>query len=447
MFKLGVHVLPICLALGALDSGVPERSSVIEITAPSVTGTPRPPPCKPTFVLDGVAEDGFNKPDTPFTIRPSCNSLSTKSHAVFVATGPDADQSFGLGALLEDTQVTPDGITVSGLDPGYKAIIVTATDDQGDSLFGSFALLFGSITMPLKVVDEEGEPVLDTNLTAEAFAGIEQHSVTGSSGVAAMANLPPLLVELSASTAGKRIGSMVTIATSSTATLRLPPSSLPVGCSNIVERGPYPGIGSSDQLRDSRSRCDASPGSAICQLSCQNPRLKSCDFYTRCAEETLRCGRNGYPLRYGAKNCRRFVARLDSFSPQGQAWIWKTMLCLQKYLVKPVAASDATCDSVNHEAFQSHPRCYVDSGFCDLPLNDLVQVVVTVKSDLFQGPAIEQALTTAKGCARRYASKIKERVVELRGATGGANAATRFNTIAIFEDVQAYLEKLSPGLA
>ncbi|KAM4064389.1 carboxypeptidase regulatory-like domain-containing protein [Hirsutella rhossiliensis] len=454
MFGFGILLLPVSHALGALNPGLPtavdtKRSSVIGETASSVTG-PHRLSCTPTFVLDGVAEDGFNKPNEPFIIRPSCNSLDTESHAVFMATGTDAAPSLGLGVVLKNTVVTPDGIVVSGLGPGFKAITVAAKDDQGSLLVHSFALLFGSISMPVKVVDEHGKPVPGANVTAESFPGIRQHGVTDNSGTFHMSNLPAMSIELSASTADKRIGSADTIATSSTATLKLLPSSHPIsrGTIHIVKRNPVPGVGLRGQPHKNHAGCVTSPGRAICQPTCQSPPPRSCNFYTRCAEKTLQCGQDGYPLRYGAKNCRRFVARLDSFSPQGQAWIWRTMLCLERALVEPISGRGATCESVKSEAFQSHPRCYVDSGFCDLPLSDIVQVVVTVKSDLFEGPALEQALTAAGGCARHYALKIKEKIDELRGlTTGGADTAARYDTMAVFEDVEAYLEKFgSPDL-
>ncbi|EQL00967.1 hypothetical protein G6O67_005056 [Ophiocordyceps sinensis] len=439
MFKFAFLILPLSHALSAVNSDLPAAvdtvpSSFVGDTASSVTGSDRPPPCTPTFVLQGVSEDDFNKPNTPFNIRPSCNSLDTESHAVFLATGADSESFLGLGAVLGDTVVARDGITVNGLGPGYKAITVTAKDDQGNSLIDTFALFFGSVTMPVKVLDENGKPVPGANVTAEAFPGVRQHGVTDGSGTVNMSNLPAMFVELSASAPDRRVGSSNTLATSSTATLKLVPTSHPLRRGAVVEPSPVLGP-------DTRCSTDNSD-SAICQPMCQSPPPKSCDFYTRCAEETLHCGEEGYPVHYGARNCRRFVARLDSFSSRGQTWIWSTMLCLQRFLVEPISAKDSTCEMVKTQAFESHPRCYVDSGFCDLPLIDIIQVVVTVNFDLFQGPAFKQAASAAGGCARLYVLRVFDKIDQWRRSKAkGGGTAVHFNKMAVLEHVQAYLER------
>ncbi|KAJ6437720.1 stanniocalcin family domain-containing protein [Purpureocillium lavendulum] len=158
--------------------------------------------------------------------------------------------------------------------------------------------------------------------------------------------------------------------------------------------------------------CQDCPGRPICEPTCQVPP-QSCDFYTTCAEATLHCGPDGYPIRYGAKNCGRFVQNLDAFSSAGKAWIWRTMTCLQRALVEPVGRCGATCQAIEDTAFASHPVCYVDSGVCDLPLRDLVEIVVTVNTDLFAGPALEQVFKTASGCAGHYESALGDRISEL----------------------------------
>lgn len=158
--------------------------------------------------------------------------------------------------------------------------------------------------------------------------------------------------------------------------------------------------------------CQDCPGRPICEPNCQIPP-QSCDFYTSCAEETLHCGSDGYPVRYGAKNCGRFVHNLGAFSPSGQAWVWRVMTCLQRALVEPVGRCGATCQVIEDAAFASHPVCYVDSGVCDLPLQDLVEIVVTVNTDLFAGPALEQVFKTAGGCAAHYDRELGARIAEL----------------------------------
>ena len=62
-------------------------------------------------------------------------------------------------------------------------------------------------------------------------------------------------------------------------------------------------------------------------------------------------------------------------------------------------------------AFDSHTKCYVDSGFCSLPLSDYVQITKVVGNALI--PFTDGAWLTAKNggstvvaCARRYTSAL-----------------------------------------
>ena len=62
-------------------------------------------------------------------------------------------------------------------------------------------------------------------------------------------------------------------------------------------------------------------------------------------------------------------------------------------------------------AFDSHTKCYVDSGFCSLPLSDYVQITKVVGNALipFFGGAwltAQNGWNTVVACARRYASAL-----------------------------------------
>lgn len=560
-------------------------SCVMAEVGPTATPT-APPGCTPTFVLDGVTEDGFNNPNTPFIIKPSCNKLDTKSHAVFLHGTPDVGPFPELGTLLRDTTIAPDGITVSGFASGYKTITVAATDDHGNPIVNNFVLLFGSINMPVLVVDENSKPVAGVNVSADATAypGITQYGVTDANGIVIFTNLPPTSIGLFAKAADNKIGFNGVAATSGTFTLRLLPfypasgttsfdvsngttgwvggsnkevpvtkrdtalavdtngqpslqkahaepkvypftktvyikyrfitSEVPGGYfgtqfndyyivsirSNMgdlatdsqsmnglglgafdssggtgwltLQMGVHPktewvqfdvGVSNvADSLYDSSvvvaklgdltcdtcGSCETCPGNPICQPTCQSPPPKSCDFYTRCAEEALECGAGGYPIRYGAKNCHRFQANLKDFSAQGQNWIWGTMTCLQKALIGPVGQCGATCKSVEDAAFKSHPQCYVDNGVCNLPLNDMVQLIITVNTDLFAGPALDQVLATAKGCASHYIAEIEARIDELKKLAEQAvvDAVVYYAKIVVLEGLKKYFQKYVPSL-
>ena len=55
--------------------------------------------------------------------------------------------------------------------------------------------------------------------------------------------------------------------------------------------------------------------------------------------------------------------------------------------------------SVRTLAFDSHPECYVDAGFCQLPLSDWFAVAATIDGrDWLSRDAQRQLTTTARAC-------------------------------------------------
>jgi len=121
-------------------------------------------------------------------------------------------------------------------------------------------------------------------------------------------------------------------------------------------------------------------------------------FYA-CAEETLGCGPDGYLLGYGAKYAERFYRRTRPWmSPAGRRWLDATLVCLQTTLRDSIDAT-LSCDEVSTIAYDSHPACYVDSGFCSLPWSDWLKVVATVDgADWLSRDAQRQITATAKAC-------------------------------------------------
>jgi hypothetical protein len=121
-------------------------------------------------------------------------------------------------------------------------------------------------------------------------------------------------------------------------------------------------------------------------------------FY-RCAEQTLHCGSDGYLIGYGARYAERFYRRTRPWmSPAGKRWLDATLVCLQTSLRDRIDAS-STCDDVRTIAFDSHPECYVDAGFCTLPLSDWFAVAATIDGrDWLSQDALRQVSTTAHAC-------------------------------------------------
>ncbi|KIY74369.1 hypothetical protein CYLTODRAFT_484685 [Cylindrobasidium torrendii FP15055 ss-10] len=135
------------------------------------------------------------------------------------------------------------------------------------------------------------------------------------------------------------------------------------------------------------------------------PVRGSCAFYTDCLEANYHCGEEGYPLGYGNKYCNKFSDEQEKLSAEGKDWMLDTMVCLQTALV-PYATGNTstTCDELEHAAFATHPACYVDSGFCELPPTDWVAVVdiVGLKTLFESWDAFLASLEAAEGCLEAW---------------------------------------------
>jgi hypothetical protein len=108
---------------------------------------------------------------------------------------------------------------------------------------------------------------------------------------------------------------------------------------------------------------------------------EAADFYRR-AEDQLNheqgCGSDGYPVAIGLQYSERFARwTLPRLSAEGQQWIFATSQCLIRAMI-PWVSGDVTCSQFAREAYASHATCYVESGFCDLPLGDHVAILRTI---------------------------------------------------------------------
>ncbi len=121
-------------------------------------------------------------------------------------------------------------------------------------------------------------------------------------------------------------------------------------------------------------------------------------FY-QCAEQTLQCGDDGYLIGYGTRYAERFYRYTRAWmSPRGKRWLDDTLVCLQVKLRERIDAS-TSCDDVRTIAFDSHPECYVESGFCGLPVTDWFAVAATIDGrDWLSQDALRQVTTTAHAC-------------------------------------------------
>ncbi|KAL2120821.1 hypothetical protein VTJ04DRAFT_4848 [Mycothermus thermophilus] len=521
----------------------PSVSSTVSSVSSTASATPSPT-CAPLFSLEGVSEDSFNPALTPFSLTLACGILDTANYTVF---SNDESTNSPFGKLVEGTTANENSITIPGFNPGKVSITVAAFDTAGTPILQSFSLLFGSISMPVRVLDENGVPVSGVVVRADAtvYPGIAQNGTTDSNGLVTFTSLAATTIGLFTQTSDNKIGVSGVAATSQTVTIRLIPF-LPAsnttdfnvdngitgwtggriqdlklkkrapglvvstdstyslqmahaepriypftksvyikykfltyevpggyfgtqyndyfivsirsntGASTAVSRsmnelgrGAFDANGATDWYTlilptdevtewvnfnvgvsnvadnkygsavivdkigdlkcDECGSCETCPGDPMCQPMCQEPPQRSCAFYSECAEARLRCGADGYPIRYGQKNCLAFQADLAKYSAAGQAFIWKTMHCLQVAL-RDAINCDSTCAQANDAAFDSHPKCYVESGFCDLSLGDWFQVIKTVNRDLLGLQSFKQIAQTTRACAGQMLMKIDDAI-------------------------------------
>lgn len=201
-----------------------------------------------------------------------------------------------------------------------------------------------------------------------------------------------------------------------------------------------------DLTCDQCGSCETCPGDPMCQATCKEPPLQSCAFYAECAEATLRCGGGGYPLKYGRKNCLAFQSDLAKYTTAGQTFIWGIMHCLQLAL-RDAINCDSTCNQVKDAAFDSHPTCYVNNGFCDLPAEDWWQLIKTVNTDLVGTKSFQQIVQTGGACAGQMVAKIDAAITAYleQAASDIANAVLHLAKAAAMKVLKKLVQDLLNG--
>lgn len=191
----------------------------------SITPTKTPSPsCSTIFTLVGASESGFNPKNSPFTLKLPCPILDKSNYTVFANLDP-----------VTDSKSTADGITLPGFSDDYVFLTVAALNVDGEPIFQSFSLLFGSINMPVLVLGEDGLPAANIQVEANAtiYPGVGQVGKTDASGRYTVTNLPGTTIGLIAKGNANEIGVNGVAASTSPVTLRLTPFSSPNDFSNL----------------------------------------------------------------------------------------------------------------------------------------------------------------------------------------------------------------------
>ena len=120
---------------------------------------------------------------------------------------------------------------------------------------------------------------------------------------------------------------------------------------------------------------------------------------TLVAEGESNCGSDGYLVGYVGKYCERFSTITEKrLSPAGARWMSDVRACLIETLHQWTDSTDS-CETIERVGVDSHSGCYLQAGFCSLPLTDWFAIVHTI--DAFDIP-LRQIFATGHGCIRQW---------------------------------------------
>jgi len=141
-------------------------------------------------------------------------------------------------------------------------------------------------------------------------------------------------------------------------------------------------------------------------ISCEVSE-ESCNSYL-CMEDDNNCGKRGYYIGFGYKYCTKFSKYINKFSLTGQFWLFDAKVCLQKATLE-VSRKGLSCRQVKKASFKSHVPCYIDAGFCDLPLKDKFQVMKVIYKTILKPSTFLPGFKVMKQC---YLSGLKNSTAE-----------------------------------
>lgn len=110
-----------------------------------------------------------------------------------------------------------------------------------------------------------------------------------------------------------------------------------------------------------------------------------------------------YYLGYGDKYVLRFTRELrPKLSPEGQAWLDRTFVGLQRMLEERLRSDPVDYDRLEQNsaelkkfAYDTHPSVYLEAGLSELPPEDLARIATTPDlGDLATADGVRQILAT-----------------------------------------------------
>lgn len=144
--------------------------------------------------------------------------------------------------------------------------------------------------------------------------------------------------------------------------------------------------------------------------------IGSCDFYL-CQEQKNECGLDGYNLGFGFKYCTKSKFELfDAMKTSlGKSWVTNVFQCLQqasqqKSILSILNNDVRSCEQIKLDAFDSHPDCYVDSGFCSLKFSEKLNIFKLIKKEIFKSETLQQGRKLLHLC---HLEKVEKEQLDL----------------------------------
>jgi hypothetical protein len=191
-------------------------------------GTSTPPKtnttCEPTLQLIGASDYAFNKKNTAFSLKMSCSQFVPSNTTVLSNLVP-----------VTNMNITSATITFQGFSDDVVLLSVLGINSDGTSFGQTFTLLFGSIGMPILVLDPSGNPAGNVPVTGNAtiYPGVSESCTTDSTGQCTLPNLVATTIGLVAKTPENYVAVNGLAATTSQLTLKLIPFKQPVNGSSF----------------------------------------------------------------------------------------------------------------------------------------------------------------------------------------------------------------------
>ena len=123
------------------------------------------------------------------------------------------------------------------------------------------------------------------------------------------------------------------------------------------------------------------------------------DGYYVCLDGALGCGEGGYPLGFGGRYVRAYIEDIrPDMTPEGAAWLGRVGVCLQARLAASLDG-DPTCAEVWAAGFATHAPCYLETGWCELTIEDQIAVLGTITASDREIPEVQAAMRAViDGC-------------------------------------------------